>query len=504
MSFIKDNLYLHNELIRIAQGVPNTSEYINKLVLSGLIGKLESNLYSPVSGSDASSFASGRSGTQVFFKDLSSADNFMDFLDANKITYNGARLVYTHSGSLDPNAAVKGISDQMSAGDMDYNLLPLTTKREYVKYPTPTDATRSDFKYWVHKNAVIAFLKEQRQSAQQKPKEPGLMEINLIDKLASEIGKLTGQTINVKSPGPSAKSDLPDYTIVDKFGKKIFMPKSPFTDTGDIPLTLGDLKAYLSFNSWLENGPKAKVNAGTESDWDDSDANKCIILNVLNERALKRRRSATSEADVAKFDQYIKRVQALASGAKCTLSGATAPSIDSSDKSAMESGVRDVVFALPFASSDIDFNRIDRFLAALNKIMPNADYQKAELINTMNIARRQSKSPNIMSLQSGIATITANMSSNPSYTICNYLLNMRSIVEMTAAAVLEFKKKFGSDLAYRLDKENLPFLRRPENKAWYEAVLSQVGGYADDEYGLARQNVKHINIYLDQAGCKGL
>lgn len=504
MSFIIDNLYLHNELIRIAQGVPNTSEYINKLVLSGLIGKLESNLYSPVSGSDASSFASGRTGTQVFFKDLSSANNFMDFLDANKITYNTARLVYTHSGSLDPNAVVKGISDQMSAGDMEYSQLPLNVKRKYVKYPAATDAARSDFKYWVHKNGVIAFLKEQRQSAQQKPKEPGLMEINLIDKLAAEIGKLTGQTIDVKSPGPSAVSSLKDDEIVDKFGTKVFNPKSPFLDKGEIPLTLGDLKSDLQLNSWLESGPKATVNVGTASDWNETDANKCVILNVLHERSLFRKRSATTQEAVIKADEYTKRVQALASGSKCTLSGATAPSIDSSDKSAMEAGVRDVVFALPFASSDIDFNRIDRFLAALNKIMPSADYQKAELINTMNIARRQSKSPNIMSLQSGIATITSNMASNPSYTICNYLLNMKSIVEMTAAAVLEFKKAYGSDLASKLDKENVPILRRPGNKAWYEAVLSQVGGYADDEYGLARQNVKHINTYLDQAGCKGL
>jgi hypothetical protein len=239
MSFINKDSILQNELLRIAQGVPQVDEASNTMVLQGLVNKLENDLFN-TSAEDTSPFSAGRENTQVFLKDLHSADDFMSFLSRNKITYNGTRLAYDHTG----------------ADDVDFMQLTPVNRAAYFKYPKPQDAAQNDFRYWVNKEGVIRFLEMQLMEAN---KQQNQLHITMLNKLHQQINSLSGQNVapfqqqnppgttttttptgNKKQPGSTSE----DGTSSDKSETTNVDPQSIMKAVAVLPLKVED----ISFN----------------------------------------------------------------------------------------------------------------------------------------------------------------------------------------------------------------------------------------------------------------
>src|SRR6185436_20317343 len=88
------------------------------------------------------------------------------------------------------------------------------------------------------------------------------------------IGKLIDSVNNIKpdsglSRSPKSKPDLPNEmpqeTVVDNFGTKIFDINNPYTDKGPLVLTGKDLFSKESLNAWMKQAPEAQILDGQSS-----------------------------------------------------------------------------------------------------------------------------------------------------------------------------------------------------------------------------------------------
>lgn len=392
MSLIKENFYLESELIRIAQGKPQPDQYLNTIVLQGLMSKLESNLASAETAA-VNQFTSGRNNTEVFLQDLSSSDSLLNFFDRNKVSYQGAPLVFGHISS--------GFSAGTSAGDIGYQQLSSDLKRQYFKYPNPTDPNKNDFTYYVNKNGIISFLKLQLDQAKQSGNE---LQTTLANKLMQQISALSGQNLFP----PDSKKDE-------------------------------------------QTKPSDKSTTTTQ----EQDKSK----NVVTPGQL------TDAQQVAQ--------------------------------------VKLIVGLLPLRTDTMDFTAIKMFMDKIQTLMPEVSSYASQIDQYINGANSLSKNQNFIPINENAAqSIKNSMIDQQQATFCKYISYVMYILENVTDVILKFKRKFGDELSASLDKDgNLPILNRPQNKSWYQAVLTQVGGHENDAYGISNRNMVVLRRMQQAAGC---
>lgn len=386
MSFLYD---LYNESMndflfkKTAQNIPPISP-------NEVAKKLVSRLEREISGIPESLNISSENSSSVDLgvNQLQNLGKLLQFMSANKIKVDNIRVVFPEAEAsslpeeerhkLSPvsvNMSRDAVSRKWNTADF-YTNLPLLIK--YVTY---------------------------LQNKAQELKRNGDVQGRILEVM---IGKLIDSVNNIKpdsglSRSPKSKPDLPNEmpqeTVVDNFGTKIFDINNPYTDKGPLVLTGKDLFSKESLNAWMKQAPEAQILDGQSSiKFTDPSANHCNIINVLHKRASNLVRISSSPEDTKKYNFYLNKITQLGpaftdpQGKACSIGGSTSPSAglynkhnflgqpggDGTGGTGISTQILEqLVQSLPLDPQDIDFNRIRNFFNLYTRVTSSDNAQSA-------------------------------------------------------------------------------------------------------------------------------
>lgn len=350
MNLIKDNKYLYNTLLKLAQtpGIAESTK-LNVEVLNGLLSKLETDL------SDLSDFSSSKPNVQVFSEDLQSVDQLFNFLSRNQVEYQNQRLAFSHSPTKENSV------QQSSADDVSFQQLPQNLKLLYVKYPAVSGANTDDFNYYFNKAGIIVFIQDQYNQANKN--DNGIHRAMLAD-LSKQLSNITGTKIDPDATEPAkVKTSIVDYI------PKVIQGINDFSK-GDttMALSLDNLKDKGSFNNWLlSKTPKIKIK-DEELDYQKG---ICGILSNLAKRAAQAERFAKPE-DEANMKAYVQLVSKLQPSYGCPVDGNVGDGTDTPEQK-QNRLLENIKNYLPFLDKVISTDAILKFLNAYEGVLGNSD-----------------------------------------------------------------------------------------------------------------------------------
>jgi hypothetical protein len=320
--------------------------------------------------------------------DLQSLGKLLQFMSNNKIKLDGSRIVYSEA---DVNSLPEEERNQLAPITVNLSRDAASRKWNTADYYSKLPLL---IKY-------VSYLQEKAQSLKKSGDAQGKILEVMVGKLIDSINNVKPDSglSRVPKSQPDKPNELPDNTVIDTFGSKVFNIADPYADKGDMPLSSKDLSSKESLNAWLKQAPEATILYGqTLNKFTDPAANHCNIINVLYKRAYNLKNTA-SPADSKKYNFYLNKIIQLGqlftdpSGSACTIGGTGSsgvhnrhnfygPSGQGDDGSGGKTGVssqilEQIIQTLPFDTQDIDFIRIKNFFSLYTKVTSSNYVQSA-------------------------------------------------------------------------------------------------------------------------------
>lgn len=362
MSFIIQDKFLSNKLIRIGQNAPQPDPTLNFSVVDSLLENLDTKIQS------YNQFYSQRPNTEIFVKDLENDYNFLHFLSRNGIRDDSAGskpLAYFH---IRKNSPEYGNQEVIKIEQL------LSQDKEYFKYPAPKDAKGDDFNFWVNKNAIIAFLSLLYDRSKEEDKGGDLMRL-MIDKLINLLNTNSGQNLNPKENAGTDK-DKTNQTLNPEWAldalPKIINLNNHYED-GPLQLKVKDLNSDNTFKSWVGTNRPQILENNEQKDLANKE-NICKLISYLQLRAenYQQKDRKQNEQTTALVNYYVTQINSIAKQNNCSVGSKTPGTSDkdkedkdnkdkSKDNTSVKRNIDILVRALPLRTTDIDFDRIGRF-----------------------------------------------------------------------------------------------------------------------------------------------
>lgn len=401
--------------------------------------------------------------------DLNNIEVLIQYLERNNVNIDGHKLVYKASEfKLDPMQAqyygsigtkvskdpsIGGADKENQWNEVGYRVY-LPGLYEYVKY-LQRKADNEDNK--VLKTMVSKLIDQVNNKFITDPKD------KLSKTPRATPGAPTGSTVD-----PKAQLDsFPDNFLFNAWAKDI--------STGNVSLLASDLESVGSLNAWLkDHGAKVKTETFKDGKkvymdlpWDNKDANRCNIAQVLFNRAKAKSTTYTSEADKTKITYYLNKVKELSAqmvgpdDKPCQLVGVGAiatPGTESATGTKPATGTGQELYnllqRLPFLEDYIDIQRFKQFNAAYLD-MASGDH-KAQLTSMINNVTSKILELDTLSSRAGIpryplpygAGAAEQYSAYAKYPQADYigrlLAELKMLIVLEKAVVGDLIVKYGS------------------------------------------------------------
>lgn len=345
MSFLQDpKIYksIIEDVIKTAQTAP--FRQIDKNIVAK---KLVNNLTRELSGAAPKDSITAANDIGLTMDHLYNLPLLLQFLSQNKLKINGEQIAYTEDAS-------KIVADPSNLTKIDnlYVSIPLLTK--YINHLQ--DKARKD------DNTLL---------------ETSLG--TLIDQIKA-IDPKAGLSKTREKSTPESPNIIKDGTIVDRFEHMIFDPKNIRAHGGNTyTLFASNLKSAGTLNAWLRNAGQATVvmydnNQAKSVSYFDENANRCIVPQVLHERA-KYLFSVGNpdEKQIASF--YMNRIQEITGqmtgpdGKACPLEAVSTISTQPGTADAGTVDYDTVINTAPLRMRDLSFRRIEDFFTKYQNLL---------------------------------------------------------------------------------------------------------------------------------------
>jgi len=386
MSFIYENDRLLAELIKsaidhevkfnkhgqMAADPSVNNELRNYLTVSQKLAEQLKNTYFPPAADTGVVSTGTNKEAALGVPDLASLGNFLDFIVNNQILVDGKRVAYNGS--------------ETSIDTTEY--LPVTA--EQVKFMVETQNPQGErgqlqAEYYVSRALLEKYITSiLKDTSKQDERAQQFIKVMLSARL-QEINRIfrTKLTTEYKEP----EKVLPDTAVVDNLPKDL-SPEQPY-GTGNVPLTIKDLKDSMSLNSWLKTNTitlKAKNNSYLTINHEDFD--HCTLLKILVNRAKYNSNRATDQNAKQYATAYDQRVRAIATEIQCDLGGQQQPN-QKPGQTGQGGGLAAATPAIlnqlsslrPFNSQFISFQEISNFLELYEPFANDASV--AQMINKL-------------------------------------------------------------------------------------------------------------------------
>lgn len=281
------------------------------------------------------------------------------WLEANKMTVGGQRVVYRPGEDPPPGGAWRPFKLEGNAG------LQEVADRSMVKNS-----------YHINKDLLVAFIVSRQAALAKKPNK--VEEVQLGD-LIAESNRLLRTKIPEKYTEPEhAESDTTKLDTVPN----PFDPKNELAPGTEL-LLVRDLKTPEAFNAWTQKvslkGKDGQVVSIRDKAWD-----KCYFIQGLYERS-KVMSDRAIPADKKRMAYYAKMVEQLAAQSNCKLEGSQQQNNSQAPKVSGQQ-INQVISALPFVPKFVDFTKIERFFKVVGPVLshvPQAASHIAEVTGLM-------------------------------------------------------------------------------------------------------------------------
>jgi hypothetical protein len=314
-------------------------------------------------------------GAGLKLENLQNLGKLLQFLDENQIKFNGERVVYNQS---ELQNLAEDVRDKLSPVSINVSRDALT--RQW---------NQADF--YTNLNALTGYVAHLQQKSNEE-KNPVLQV--MVGKLIDQVNQVKPDSGLVRKPKstPGKPNELPDETVIDGFGAKVFDIKNPSADRGNLALTAKDLKTKESLNAWLQQNPEAQVamyddkNQRTLHRYTDPsiDLNKAWanIVNTIFARAQRLAQLAKSPDETKKFGYYVKKLGELGATSVSTTPTATTEqqSVQNKDEKATQPGANSAVSAqlaqslnhalsaLPLSIREVNLDDIQSFFRLVEPV----------------------------------------------------------------------------------------------------------------------------------------
>lgn len=310
MSFLYDEKIYTDIIQKAFEKQAQQSPLSSNLTAKKLVGKLSREL----SGIPEPLNISSETTTSVDLKinNLQNLGTLLQFLANNKIKIDGERIIYTglenenlpetEKNKLSPvsvNLSRDAVTRKWNAADF-YTNLPLL-----VRY--------------------VSFLQKKASSLKNSGDVQGRVLEVMVGKLIDSINRIKPDSglSRIPKSKPDSPKEIPEDTILDSFGTKVFDIKNPYVDQGQIKLLAKNLASREALNGWMQGGgefgPEAKIVmydiAGQPKIVPYTNVNPepnfCFMVNVLYLRAQRLLRLSKSPEDTKKYNFLLNKVNQI-------------------------------------------------------------------------------------------------------------------------------------------------------------------------------------------------
>lgn len=402
-----------------------------------------------------------------------------DFLMQNKITVDGQRVAYDIS--QDP-------------GSDDYQLYQLEPNAGLLEVADRSQVTKG---FFVNKDLLNKYIVSLQAQLHSKPNP--VMDVQLR-KIVQQANTQLDSGLSEKYKAP--ETTLPATEVLTTFPDSLD-PKFPTKD-GNIQLTFGDISSAAGIKAWVNNNRISIAVPGREGGplgINHPEYDFCVVAMTLYTKAqwLLRNKAGTPELE-KKYGAFVKKMTEVAptlqgpNGQACNLTAAHATTQTPANQGGSGAGATGTAAqlrqsasraaaALPFAASDIDFDRIKRFFQLVAPLMSNVpavanniqDVEQQMNAVTGNTLNQVTIFP--LGLRANqFADLFANRGT-PANEYFPMLIALNRILNGTRAVVDSFVSRYGN-ATYLTDDE-------------MEYVLGQVGRSPSDN-SLYRRNANEL------------
>lgn len=375
MPFIYDDSELINQLLRSAldfdfkftkRGQAATAVgNQNRAALLGHLKDLQDQLNpagkDPSAGPTVSHEGEAGARAAIGSLQLESLGDLIKWLATSKITVDGKRVAF----DTDPQ-------------DESYTLYQLETHTA-----TQQDCGQAPGRFYVNPELLQKYLVSLQAYEAQHPNLPMQVQLQArIQDANQELG------LNINSNYKIPEKALPDNAVLDNL-PKILNTAGTYVN-GPAALTYGDVKTPENFNAWLSNQGISLWDEKNQRkiSFDQKDFSIPDVIKIISDRAKFLASRATPETKESR-DIYARQMTQLEStvgnapGAGTATNQSTTSPGGSAQQNAGIGGsqsLQEAVQTLPFASRDINFDRIRAFFSRISQLMGN-DPRVTRLIN---------------------------------------------------------------------------------------------------------------------------
>lgn len=372
---------------------------------------------------------------------------------SNGITVDGKRIAY------DLNEDPK---------DEDYQLYRLEPNAGLLEVG---DRSMVKQGYYANKDLLKKFIQWRQAAIAAKPVITEKVQLN---KLIGDANRLLGT--NISSDYKKPEDSLPLNTEIDSL-PAIIDGKNPMIN-GYKKLFFKDIQSDTSLNAWIKEAPSIELKVGDKqipSYPPSQEFDLCVIVRVLWTRANVWSRSAPSDKEKSKFLVYKRQMEKLApsitgkNGRPCQLAGSGAEPASGNQAGGQMSAdsINQIISTLPFATRDINFDRIKTFFRAVEPWMRNneaANTHIAEVEDTlMQQAMTQMRvADGNIPLGESLEQFASRLIDSEKPGIYKFLITLNSILNGTRAVVENFYSARGQQI-------------NSINTAYQAKILGQIG-----------------------------
>lgn len=245
------------------------------------------------------------SAADVFSHNMDSMGDLVQWLASNGTRYGGGGAIVYPGNVARPSE------------EHGYFKIEPGTEILVVDNPArPDRGDRAAVGYWINAAALKSYLVSLQ--ADPKLKNNVMFQVQLL-KLIQDAN--TQLDLDIGEQYKEPEKVLPDTTVVDNT-KQELNPQL-WSESGPVPLTLGDLKDATTLNAWLSSkGIGLNIGGHTGAMMiNHPEFDHCAVLKILSQRArftAARAPTADAKAIAAAYDQKVK---AIAAEIKCDLGG---------------------------------------------------------------------------------------------------------------------------------------------------------------------------------------
>lgn len=428
-----------------------TSELLKKeaqIASNQLAKKLVNNLSAQFSD------VSSESNTPVDLKleNLQSIGKLMQFLIVNKINFQGTRIAYSEE---EVNNLTENIRDTLVP--VSINISRDAATRQW---------NQADF--YVNLNSLVGYVAYLQQKSNQENNP--ILKV-MIGKLIDQVNQIKPDSGLTRTPKSTLTNtnELPNETVVDSFGSKVFDIKNPFADKGSLTLTAKDIKDKNSLNNWLQQNPEAQVAIYDSSNnrhlfrYTDPSINLSEawnnIVNTISSRANRLLQLSKSPEESNKYNFYNIKVNNLGGSVttehKIENKEKTTPSTSSN----ISQTLNQALSALPLSIREINLDDIQTFFRLIEQVFTGERANRlkayiADADNKISVLKRMMRySDSIYPLGVQPQQFASRLK-QPTTSYLAALDRLTEIVDLTRQVMAEVYSAYGRQIAESNSNQN--------------------------------------------------